>query len=77
MVNNSQCAIQTLQSILRTKTSDQLSPAVADLNPAKPQLVDTFFGRNFHQNCPKYTLFAYSVGISSFRLDKIITIGKI
>ena len=54
MVNNSQCAIQTLQTILQTKTSDQLSPAVADLGPAKPKLVDTFLERNIPQNCPQY-----------------------
>ena len=35
-------------------STDQLSPAVADLGPAKPKLVDTSIERNIPQNCPKY-----------------------
>ena len=76
MVNNSQYAIQTLQTILRTKTSDQLSQAVADLSPAKPKLVDTFLERNIPQTAQNINVCLFFGGKYRFRLYKNVDFGE-
>ena len=49
VINRLQCEIQTIQTTQQTKTSDQLSPSVVDLDPCQPWIVDIFLARYFPQ----------------------------